>query len=109
MSEDQSKSERIEEILVDTYDEYEQVSAWEVAFQDEVQTPFPATLFGAPVKVQGFQVGDNEALQCQVVGKGRTRWIGIEDLGPEGLPDDFADILGLYQAWRSGDYQVRIV
>lgn len=104
MSEDQSKSERIEEILVDAYGEYEQTCSWAVAFEDEVHTPFQATLLGAQVEVQGFQVGDNDALQCLVAAKGRKRWIGIEDLDPEGLPSDAADILGLYRAWLSGDY-----
>ena len=104
MPADPVKSDRIEEILVDTYDEYEQLSAWEVAFQDEVQTPFRAALLGTPVEVQGFQAGDEGALQCLVVGKDRKRWIGVQDLDPEGLPADFADLLGLYQAWRAGDY-----
>jgi len=104
MSADPAKSERIEEILMDTYDEYEQSSAWEVAFQDDVQTPFQAALFGVPVEVQGFQAGDDGALQCLAVGESRKRWVGVGDLDPEGLPDDFADILGLYQAWLAGDY-----
>lgn len=104
MARDTAARERIEEILTDTYDEYEQLSAWEVTFQDEVQTPFSAALFGADVEVQGFQAGDNGALQCLAVGQGQSRWIGLEDLDPKGLPDDFADILGLYQAWLAGDY-----
>lgn len=104
MSADPSNSDRIEEILMDTYDEYEQASAWGVTFEDEVQTPFQATLFGVPVEVQGFQVGKNDTLQCLVVAEDRKRWVGVEDLDPEGLPADFADILGLYRAWLAGDY-----
>ncbi len=104
MPADAEKRERIEEILVDTYDEYEQASAWEVAFQDDVQTPFRAALFGVSVEVQGFQAGDDGALQCLAVGEGRKRWVGVGDLDPEALPDDFADLLGLYRAWLTGDY-----
>lgn len=104
MPADPAKSERIEEILTDTYDDFEQLSAWEVTFQDEVQTPFPAFLSGAPTEVQGFQAGDNGALQCLVAGKSGKRWVGLEDLDPKGLPDDFADLLDLYQTWQSGDY-----
>ena len=104
MAADTAAKERIEEILSDTYDEYEQLSAWEVTFQDEVETPFPAALLSVSVEVQGFQAGDNGALQCLIVGQGQKRWIGVEDLDPKGLPDDFADILGLYQAWLAGDY-----
>ena len=83
MSADTEKRERIEEILVDTYDEYEQASAWEVAFQDDVQTPFRASLFGVSVEVQGFQAGDDSALQCLAVGEGRKRWVGVGDLDPK--------------------------
>lgn len=104
MSEAQSPRERIEEILTDAYGEYEQTCAWAVAFEDEVHTPFQATLFGASVEVQGFQVGDNDALQCLVAAKDRKRWIGVEDLDPEGLPADFAEIFDIYRAWVTGDY-----
>ncbi len=69
-----------------------------------MHTLFQATLLGAPVEVQGFQVGDNDALHCLVAAKGRKRWIGIEDLDPEGLPPDAADMLGLYRAGLVGDY-----
>ena len=104
MSAESARRERIEEILTDTYDEYEQASAWEVTFQDEIQTPFRATLFGVPVEVQGFQAGGNGTLQCLVVGEGRKRWVGVQDLDPEGLSAHFADILGLYQSWLVRDY-----
>ena len=104
MPADSTNRERIEEILVDTYDEYEQNCAWETAFSDEVQTPFSAALLDTPIEVQGFQIGDNDALQCLVIAKNKKRWIGLQDLDPEGLPEDFADLLGLYQAWLAGDY-----
>jgi len=54
--------------------------------------------------VQGFQAGEDGALQCLVAGKGGKRWVGLEDLDPKGLPDDFADLLDLYQTWQAGDY-----
>lgn len=104
MFEDQSKRERIEEILTDAYGEYEQTCSWVVAFEEEVHTPFQATLLGGAGEVQGFQVGGNDALQCLGAAKDRKRWIGIEDLDPEGLPADAADMLGLYRAWLAGDY-----
>ena len=39
-----TRREEIEDILVDCYDEDEQMMAWLVAFTDDVETPFQATL-----------------------------------------------------------------
>lgn len=99
-----SLREAIEEILVDSYGEDEQWSAWEVAFTDEVTAPFAATLLGMPVEVQGFRLNKVNVLQCRVVREGRQRWVGIEDLDEESLPEDFRHLLTLYRAWVEGSY-----
>ena len=96
--------EEIEEILVDTYDEYEQMASWEAAFSDEVQVPFPAALLGMPVEVIGFRLSKTDILQCEVIRQEKQRWVGIEDLDDDGLPADMQHLLGLYRAWQSGDY-----
>jgi len=97
--------EQIEAILVDAYGEDEQRSAWEVAFQDEVQTPFNATLLGVPVRVLGFQVGRSGNLQCQAARRDgeQKRWIGVEDLDTDGLPADFVRMRTLLRAWHGGE------
>jgi hypothetical protein len=96
--------EEIEEIVVDCYGEDEEMSAWGVAFEDGVETPFRARLLGMPVEVLDFQISDANALQCLVETEDRKkkRWIGIEDLDEEDLPEDFRHMLDLYEAWRSG-------
>jgi hypothetical protein len=99
-----SVREEIEEILVDAYGEDEQMTAWEVAFTDGVEVPFGASLLGVPVQVQGFRVNNANALQCLVVREQRQRWVGIEDLDEEGLPQDFRHVMRLYRAWLKGDY-----
>ena len=99
-----SKREEIEEILVDCYDEEEQISAWEVAFTDDVAVPFQATLLGIPVEVQGFRANNANALQCQVLRDKKQRWVGVEDLDEESLPPDCRRVLTLYCAWIDGDY-----
>lgn len=98
--------EEIEEILVDSYGEYEQMSSWEVAFTDGVQVPFEASLLGVPVEVNAFQVSDANTLQCLVVRKKekRERWIAVEELDEENLPADCAHLLTLYLAWLEGGY-----
>ncbi|MBV9852020.1 MAG: hypothetical protein JO250_20330 [Armatimonadetes bacterium] len=99
--------DEIEEILVDCYDEEEARTAWGVAFE-EVAVPFRASLLGTPVEVQNFRVNDAGMVQCLVVRDSpqlqRQRWVGVEDLDDEGLPDDFRHVLTLYRAWASGDY-----
>lgn len=89
----------MDEILVDCYDEDEELSAWEVVFSDEVETPFPAMLLGMPVEVTAFRLGPTNAIQCPIVAGDKQRWVGIEDLDEEGLPDDFLYYCDLYESW----------
>lgn len=96
-------AQEIEDIIVDAYGEDEQLTAWEVAFQDQVETPFRASIFGVRVEVRGFRVEDNH-VQCLAAGAGRERWLSIDALDPERPPDDYAHVVELYEAWRSGSY-----
>src|SRR5690349_11322096 len=92
----------LDDILVGCYGEDEELSAWEVAFMDEVDTPFPATLLGLPVEVTEFRLGPNNAIQCHVKTADKQRWIGIEDLDAKGLPEDFRYYRDLYHEWSGG-------
>ena len=96
--------EEIDEILVDCYDEQEQMSAWEVAFTDDVTVPFPATLLGMPVEVQGFRLNNGNTLQCQVSREKKQRWVSLDDLDEENQPEDCHRLLTLYRAWMNGEY-----
>jgi hypothetical protein len=107
MASDKTMREEIEDILVDTYGEDEALSSWGVTFEDEVEVPFPATLLETAVEVSGFRISDTNVIQCLVArpgGEGKVRWIAVEDLDTDGLPDDTAHVLALYQAWSRGDY-----
>ena len=96
--------EAIDAIMVDCYDDYEAMAAWEVTFDDEVAVPFETTFLDMPVQVTGFRLSDAEAMQCQVVRNGKTGRIPVEELPDEGLPDDMRYVLSLYKAYLSGDY-----
>jgi len=98
--------DEIDEILVDTYGEYEQMSAWDCAFSEGAEIPFRASLLGMPVEVKEFRISDSNVLQCLVVREKekRERWIAVEDLDEEKLPEEFGHILGLYRAWLAGNY-----
>jgi len=97
-----SLQDAIDEILTDCYGEDEEMSGWECTFSDRVEVPFSATLLGMPVEVLGFRANNANALQCQVVREEKHRWIGIEDLDDEGLPQDFRHLLKLYRVWSKG-------
>lgn len=93
----------IEEILVDTYSEDEAMASWEVAFQDGIATPFEASLMGDPVTVTDFRLSRTNAIQCHIRRQEKERWIGVEDLDEESLPEDMEHVLDLYRYWRGGD------
>ena len=99
-----SMREQIDEILVDCHDEEEQMMAWEVAFTDDVAVPFKAALLDMPVEVLGFRVNNANAVQCQVLRDQKQRWVSVEDLDEESLPEDCRRVLKLYCAWVDGDY-----
>ena len=93
------RGEEIEEILVDTWNEDEQIAAWEVAFQDRVALPFAATILGVPVEVREFR-SKGYHVECLAAGGGRQRWVGVESLDPDALPADFVHVLDLYRSWQ---------
>jgi hypothetical protein len=101
-----SLRDEIDEILVDAYGEYEQMAAWDCAITEGVEIPFQATLLGMPVEVKEFRISDSNVLQCLVVREKekRERWIAVEDLDDEKLPEEFGRLLALYRAWLAGNY-----
>jgi hypothetical protein len=66
----------IEEITVDAYDLYEQLSGFLQIFVDEVTIPVPGAVLGFPVEVTGFDFERDEGrglvAQCQHDGRAGT-------------------------------------
>jgi hypothetical protein len=115
-----SLREEIEDILVDAYGEYEQMTAWEYAFTEAVTMPFQASFLGVSVEVIGFKISDSDVLQCLVAREQKQkqgnfrqqekqkqeklqRWILVEELDNEKLPEDFRHLLSLYRTWLKGN------
>ncbi len=101
---DSSMAAEIEAIVVDCYDDGEVMASWEITFQDNVKVPFEATLLGLPVTVTEFRANSSDVLLCRVTNGNKKRWIGVEDLDEEGIPDDMQRYLALFNAWNEGDY-----
>ncbi|MEM9543267.1 MAG: calcium-binding protein [Cyanobacteria bacterium P01_E01_bin.42] len=88
MPEDPDREERIEEIVVDAYDEYERSMGWYYYLGDNLQVPFPAYWRNKKVEVIGMaSEGECEAdmrveIQALVGGEAETISIRLEDIEP---------------------------
>jgi hypothetical protein len=100
--------DEIKAIMVDCYDEDEQMSVWELTFFGDVEVPFRATLLGMPVVVTAFRINNANAVQCQVKREDKQRWVGVDDLDEEGLPTDMLRVLTLCHLARNIVHAVNI-
>jgi hypothetical protein len=101
--------ERIREIVefatTDAYDDDEVMAGWGVALADAAALPFPATALGRPVTVLGFDADPHRSLRCEIEGEGiAARWVGVDALDPESLPEGVREALEAFEAWTAGDY-----
>src|SRR5207248_2753311 len=101
--------ERIREIIefvsVDAYTDDEVMAGWGVALDDTGAVPFQATALGKPVTVLAFDSDSGSGLRCQIQGEGTARrWVGIDALDPDSLPEEVNEVLAAYDAWAAGTY-----
>jgi hypothetical protein len=97
--------EIIESAIVDAYDEYEQMGGWQVIFDEAVRLPIQATALGKAVQVLQFDADEDRGIRSLIDGSGiKQRWVGIDTLDAESLPEPLQEVLAAYQAWREGDY-----
>lgn len=100
---------RIREIIdfvsADTCSEDEVMSGWGVAFDDAGTHPFQATALGKPVTVLAFDADKSHGVRCQVQGEGiAERWVGVDALDGESLPQELRDVVEAFESWSEGDY-----
>lgn len=96
--------ERIREIIefatTDAYDEYEQMAGWGVALDDAVARPFQATALDQKVIVLAFDADPQHGLRCEIQREGKgKRWVGVEALDLESLPEAVRDVLEAFDEW----------
>lgn len=95
--------ERIREIIefvhTDAYGDDEVMAGWGVALEDAASLPIQATALGKPVMVLAFDADTHRGLRCEIQGEGiGRRWIGVDALDPETLPEAVRDVLEAFDA-----------
>jgi hypothetical protein len=91
----------VEEIIVDAYGDAEQLTSFEVAFDERVRFPFRARIVGATVDVVKVQYdGDDRRGLTAVVGReGETYEVALADLVPSVVTQETAQLLAAYRRW----------
>jgi hypothetical protein len=101
--------ERIREIIdfatTDAYTDDEVMTGWGVAFEDAAALPFQATALGKLVTVLEFESDPRHGIRCAIQGEGiGRRWVGMDTLDVESLPEGLREALEAFDAWSAGDY-----
>lgn len=103
--------ELIEEVIVDAYGDYEQLSSFCQAFEDDVRFPFCGQVVGADVDVVavGFDGGDRRGLLAECRRAGEPYIVSLLDVTPVApLPLETRRLLEAYRRW-SGAAPIAVV
>jgi hypothetical protein len=101
--------ERIREIIefvsMDAYTDDEVMAGWGVALDDAATLPIQATALGKPVTVLRFEADSRHGIRCEIQGEGiGRRWVGVDTLDLESLPQEIREALEAFDAWSEGNY-----
>jgi len=101
--------ERIREIIdfasTDAYTDDEVMAGWGVALEDAATLPFHAKALGKPVTVLAFDSDTRHGIRCEIQGEGiGRRWVGVDTLDVESLPEGVREAMEAFEAWSEGDY-----
>lgn len=89
----------IEEITVDCHDEYEQLTAFQTAFENDATFPCPGTVIGEHVDVLSVAgEDDRHALIASCQRNGRRYNIALLDIDLNADPDT-ARLIAAYRRW----------
>jgi hypothetical protein len=90
----------IEEVLVDAYNDSEQLTAFETAF-DEASFPISGMLLGRAVVVSSVVTDgdDRRGLRAVVSSDGRSQELDLPDITLDEVPIDTARLVAAYRRW----------
>jgi hypothetical protein len=90
----------VDEITVDCHDEYEQLTGFENAFDEDANFPCSATVVGETVEVLSVAADDD---RCELIAtcqrNGKPYEIALLDLTIDGYPAT-SRLLAAYRRWR---------
>ena len=92
----------IEEVIVDAYNEHEQLWAFRQAFEDNARFPFRATVVGAEVAVTevDFEGDERRGLTATCRREGQLHSVSLLDITPVGpMPLETRQLLDAYRRW----------
>jgi tetratricopeptide (TPR) repeat protein len=91
----------LDEILVDAYGDSEQLSSFEIAFEESARFPFPARVVGAPVDVVKVEYEGDERRGLTAVCRrdGELHRVSLTDLIPGPVTLETSDLLNAYRRW----------
>lgn len=97
--------EIIDFVTTDAYSDEEVMAGWGVALSDAAAVPFSATALGKPVSVLAFDSDPRHGIRCEIEGEGiGKRWVGVDTLDEESLPERVRAVVEAFEAWSEGDY-----
>jgi hypothetical protein len=91
----------LEEILVDAYGDGEQLTSFEVAFEESGRLPFAALVAGADLEVikVEFEGDERRGLTAVCRREGETYRLSLGDLTPGATTMETARLLAAYRRW----------
>jgi len=92
----------IEEVIVDAYNEHEQLWSFRQTFEDNARFPFRATVVGAEVAVTAvdFEGDERRGLTATCRREGQLHSVSLLDVTPVGpMPLDTRQLLDAYRRW----------
>ncbi|MFJ2190703.1 hypothetical protein ACIOJE_22690 [Kitasatospora sp. NPDC087861] len=87
----------VDEATVDTYDEYEQMTALFTAVEENLAVPFSTVVLGVEVTVRGVDLSRDGRIVARCTREGFRQTIGLLDLP---LPDPAPDGAEWVEAYR---------
>ena len=81
------------------------MAGWGVALDEASPRPFQAMALGKPVTVRAFDADTHHGIRCEIQGEGiGRRWIGVDTLDVESLPEGVQEAMEAFEVWSEGDY-----
>src|SRR5713101_7153278 len=91
----------LDEILVDAYGDSEQLTSFEVAFEESGRFPFTARIVGATVEVLKIEYEGDERRGLTAVCRrdGEKHRVSLADLTPGPVTLEMSRLLAAYRRW----------